>query len=36
MRDGILPDQMMSVDGKSFDDYHASKIREIWKTADGD
>ncbi|XP_062505161.1 D-glutamate cyclase, mitochondrial-like isoform X2 [Corticium candelabrum] len=36
MRDGILPDQMMSVDGKSFDDYHAAKIREIWKIADGD
>ena len=36
LRDGVLPEQMMSVDGRTFDDCHAAKIREIWKIASSD
>jgi hypothetical protein len=33
LRDGVLPDQMMSVDGRTFDDCHAAKIKEIREIA---
>lgn len=36
MKDGVRPDQMMSVDGGTFDDCHAAKIKEIWKLAGTD